>query len=73
MARSLPGHRLFVAVSVSVSVSSTPHPYWGWGSIPDQYGRAWDGDDGESLKPKNPNGSDLPSIGPWQWRRDNQL
>jgi len=54
-------------------VPNRPLPYWGWGSIPDQYGRAWDGDDGESLKPKNPKGSDLPSIGPWQWRRDNQL
>ena len=50
-------------------VPNLPLPYWGWGSIPDQYGRGWDGDDGESPKPKNPKGSDLPSIGPWQWRR----
>ncbi len=51
------------------SLPNRPLPYWGWGSIPDQYGRAWDGDDGESPKPKSPKGSDLPSIGPWQWRR----
>ncbi|MEW1856998.1 hypothetical protein AB0282_11865 [Pseudarthrobacter oxydans] len=25
-----------------------PLPYWGWGSIPDQYGRRWETDDGES-------------------------
>lgn len=50
-------------------VPDQPMPYWGWGSIPDQYTRAWDGDDGESPKPKNPKGSDLPRIGPWQWRR----
>jgi len=50
-------------------VPDRPLPYWGWGTIPDQYGRGWDGDDGESPKPKNPKGSDLPSIGPWQGRR----
>lgn len=31
-----------------------PLPYWGWGSIPDQYGRNWDGDDGESPMPQRP-------------------
>lgn len=46
-----------------------PTPYWGWGAIPDQYGRAWDGDDGESRAPGDPKGSDLPHIGPWQHRR----
>ena len=28
-----------------------PLPYWGWGSIPDQYGRRWAADDGESRAP----------------------
>jgi len=28
--------------------------YWGWGSIPDQYGRRWAADDGESRPPKRP-------------------
>lgn len=28
-----------------------PLPYWGWGSIPDQYGRRWATDDGESRAP----------------------
>lgn len=44
-----------------------PAPYWGWGSLPDQYGRQWDGDDGESAPPKPPAGglSDLPPILPW--------
>lgn len=32
-----------------------PLPYWGWGSIPDQYGRRWDADDGESRTPRRPN------------------
>lgn len=32
-----------------------PLPYWGWGSIPDQYGRRWAGDDGESPAPRRPN------------------
>jgi len=31
-----------------------PLPYWGWGDIPDQYGRRWDGDDGESPPPTGP-------------------
>jgi len=50
-------------------VPSGPLPYWGWGTIPDQYGRGWDGDDGESPEPRSPKGADLPSIGPWQGRR----
>lgn len=33
---------------------SVPMPYWGWGSIPDQYGRRWDGDDGEHPMPPRP-------------------
>jgi hypothetical protein len=28
-------------------VPTRPLPYWGWGTIPDQYGRRWDGDDCE--------------------------
>lgn len=31
-----------------------PLPYWGWGSIPDQYGRRWATDDGESRVPSKP-------------------
>lgn len=31
-----------------------PLPYWGWGSIPDQYGRRWADDDGESRAPGKP-------------------
>jgi hypothetical protein len=49
-----------------------PLPYWGWGAIPDQYGRRWDGDDGESL-PEDPRLADLPPLLPWwgpQERRD---
>jgi hypothetical protein len=33
-----------------------PMPYWGWGSIPDQYGRRWATDDGESRAPARPAG-----------------
>lgn len=32
----------------------TPLPYFGWGTIPDQYGRRWAGDDGESRPPHRP-------------------
>ena len=32
----------------------TPLPYWGWGAIPDQYGRRWAGDDGQSRAPRRP-------------------
>ncbi|MDV2981542.1 UNVERIFIED_CONTAM: UPF0158 family protein [Actinomycetes bacterium ARC8] len=31
-----------------------PLPYWGWGRIPDQYGRRWATDDGESRVPSKP-------------------
>jgi hypothetical protein len=31
-----------------------PLPYWGWGRIPDQYGRRWADDDGESRAPRRP-------------------
>ena len=40
-------------------------PYWGWGSIPDQYGRRWDSDDGQSEIPASPGLDDLPPILPW--------
>lgn len=39
-----------------------PLPYWGWGVIPDQYGRRWDGDDGESPLPPDPGRADLPPL-----------
>ncbi len=43
---------------------STPLPYWGWGSIPDQYGRRFDEDDGESPVPADPRLADLPPLRP---------
>jgi len=45
-------------------VPSLPLPYWGWGSIPDQYGRRFDGDDGESPVPQDPRLVDLPPLRP---------
>lgn len=36
-------------------VPDKPLPYWGWGNIPDQYGRTWAGDDGQTPWPKRPN------------------
>ncbi|MFD7011306.1 hypothetical protein, partial [Rhodococcus jostii] len=33
-----------------------PLPYWGWGTIPDQYGRRWADDDGQSRAPRRPSG-----------------
>ena len=42
-----------------------PLPYWGWGDIPDQYGRRWDEDDGESRPPRDPGIEALPPLLPW--------
>ncbi|WP_068154963.1 UPF0158 family protein [Rhodococcus phenolicus] len=33
---------------------AVPVPYWGWGTIPDQYGRRWADDDGQSRAPRRP-------------------
>jgi hypothetical protein len=46
-----------------------PVPYFGWGTIPDQYGRRWDADDGESPLPPPPDPplSDLPSELHYSW------
>jgi hypothetical protein len=46
---------------------AAPTAYWGWGDLPDQYGRRWEGDDGESPQPKQPGRPllDLPPILPW--------
>ena len=48
-------------------VPDVPVPYWGWGNLPDQYGRRWDSDDGESPELKRPARllADLPPILPW--------
>jgi hypothetical protein len=49
-----------------------PLPYWGWGDIPDQYGRRWDGDDGESRPPRDPGLADLPPLRPWWGLQERQ-
>lgn len=41
-------------VEVFGILPDTPLPHFGWGAIPDQYGRGWDGDDGESPVPPDP-------------------
>jgi hypothetical protein len=47
-------------------IPDRPLPWWSWGSIPDQYGRDWNGDDGETPPPLAPDGlTDLPPILPW--------
>jgi hypothetical protein len=53
-------------------VPDQPTAYWGWGELPDRYGRRWDGEDGESPRPKQPAHPlvDLPPILPeWGPRR----
>jgi hypothetical protein len=35
-------------------VPDRPLPCFGWGAIPDQYGRKWNGDDGQSRPPPSP-------------------
>ena len=42
-----------------------PLPYWGWGSIPDQYGRRWEDDDGESPTPPRPGQPDPMLLPAW--------
>jgi pRiA4b ORF-3-like protein len=42
----------------------TPLPYFGWGAIPDQYGRAWSADDGDTPLPADPGLGDLPPLRP---------
>lgn len=48
-------------------VPGRPLPCWGWGDLPDQYGRRWEDDDGESAEPKQPPDvlGDLPPVLPW--------
>lgn len=46
-------------------VPDRPLPYWGWGDIPDQYGRRWDGDDGESPIPPDPGPVRLAEMPAW--------
>lgn len=41
-----------------------PLPYFGWGTIPDQYGRSWGGDDGDTGPPADPKLADLPPLRP---------
>ena len=51
-------------------VPDEPLPYSGWGDIPDQYRRRWDGDDGESPPPPDPDLADLPPLRPGWGSRD---
>ncbi|MFD6859740.1 hypothetical protein ACFWCF_20690 [Rhodococcus sp. NPDC060090] len=43
----------------------TPLPYWGWGRIPDQYGRRWSDDDGESKIPSRPSRPHPMQLNAW--------
>lgn len=46
-------------------ITDKPLPWFGWGDIPDQYGRRWNGDDGETPLAPLPDGlTDLPPILP---------
>jgi hypothetical protein len=49
-------------------VPQRPLPFYGWGDIPDQYGRRFDADDGETPVPPDPGWTDLPPLRPW-WGR----
>lgn len=43
-------------------VPARPLAMFGWGTIPDQYGRRWDDDDGKGREPRDPGYSDLPPL-----------
>jgi hypothetical protein len=45
-------------------VPDRPLPYFGWGSIPDQYGRLWEGSGGDDEPPDDPQRADLPPLEP---------
>jgi hypothetical protein len=49
-----------------------PLPYWGWGVIPDQYGRRWSDDDGESRAPRRRPRQPHPMLG-HDWPRGEQV
>jgi hypothetical protein len=51
------------------TVRQRPVPSSGWGAMPDQYGREWSGDDGETPLPPDPKLADLPPIRPGWGRR----
>lgn len=51
-------------------VPPAPLPFWGWGAIPDQYGRRFDEDDGESEPPPDPGLADLPPLRPMWGKPD---
>jgi hypothetical protein len=53
-------------------VPDAPLPFFGWGVIPDQYLRNWNGDDGESDPPPDPQLTDLPPLRPW-WGSPRQV
>ncbi|GFZ86908.1 hypothetical protein [Nesterenkonia alkaliphila] len=44
---------------------TTPLPYWGWRTIPDQYGRRWEDDDGQGRTPRRPRDPHPMLIGQW--------
>jgi pRiA4b ORF-3-like protein len=46
------------------SAPRSPTPIFGWGDIPDQYGRSWEEDDGDSPPPPDPGLRDLPPLRP---------
>ncbi len=52
-------------------VPAKPLPYWGWGAIPDQYGRRWEDDDGESDPRPDPGTNDLEDLLP-PWGRSEE-
>ena len=38
-------------VGLDADAMPGPLPHWGWGSMPDQYGRRWNGDGGDDERP----------------------
>jgi len=60
-------------------ITDRPLPWWGWGSIPDQYGRDWNGDDGETPAPPAPRRANGPpahpplGVGSQPWRAQTAL
>lgn len=67
MHRCVVGREKIDPVAVGIRPDA-PVPYWGWGVIPDQYGRRWADDDGQSRPPRRPSRPHPMLAGLWPAR-----
>jgi hypothetical protein len=66
--RCVVGEEKIDPVEVLGKRPDAPLPFGGWGTIPDQYGRRWAADDGESPPPRRPDQPHPMLLGAWPSR-----